>query len=177
MATDMEPERATASRGRQRPGAACDECRRRKLRCDGQQPRCGICQDTGVACEVTQRGVRGPKKGHLKALKNRVVHLEAMLESRLSVNGRRDHQGGSSNNLTLSVSPVDGSDGGTHSEPWIPKEIASSGSDHEDFVSNANGLAPVLAPDLGPLPNEWAFTSAIPENPRLPPSEIIQAEL
>ncbi|KAJ5218167.1 fungal-specific transcription factor domain-containing protein [Penicillium cinerascens] len=174
--TDMDPDRATAPRGRQRPGAACDECRRRKLRCDGQQPQCGICQDTGAACEVTQRGVRGPKKGHLKALKNRIIHLEAMLES-LSVNGRQDHQGGSSNDLALSVSPIDGSDSGTHSEPWIPKGIVSSGSDHEDFVSNATGLAPVLVPHLGLLPNQWAFSSAIPANPRFPPSEIIQAEL
>ncbi|KAJ5310737.1 uncharacterized protein N7443_003198 [Penicillium atrosanguineum] len=173
MATDMESDSTAAPRGRQRPGAACDECRRRKLRCDGQQPQCGVCQDTGVLCEVTQRGVRGPKKGHLKALKNRVVHLEAMLESRLSVNGRRDIQRGSSNDLALSVSPVDGSDGGVHSEPWISKGTVSSGSDHEVFVSNSNGLAP----DLAPVPNEWAFPSAIPANPRLPPSDIIQAEL
>lgn len=126
---------------------------------------------------MTQRGVRGPKKGHLKALKNRVVHLEAMLESRLSVNGRQDHQGGSSNDLALSVSPVDGSNGDNHSEPWILSGTGSSGSDHEVFVPSANGLAPDLGPDLGPLPNEWAFSSAIPANPRLPPSEIIQAEL
>lgn len=172
MATDMESDRPTATRGRQRPGAACEECRRRKLRCDGQQPQCGVCLDTGVLCAVTQRGVRGPKKGHLKALKTRVLHLEAMLASRLSVNGRQDLQGGERNDLALSVSPV-GSDGGAHSEPWIPKGTVSSGSDHEVFVSNSNGLAP----DLVPLPNGWAFPSAIPANSRLPPSEIIQAEL
>lgn len=174
---DMEPENATEPRARQRPGVACDECRRRKLRCDGQQPQCSVCQDTGVACETTQRGVRGPKKGHLKALKNRVVQLEAMLESRLSVNQRHDHQEGSNNDLALSVSPVDGSDCGAHSEPWIPKETVSSGSDHEVFVSNANGLAPSLDPDLGPLPNAWDFSPATSANPRLSPSKIIQAEL
>ncbi|KAJ5675116.1 fungal-specific transcription factor domain-containing protein [Penicillium maclennaniae] len=168
LASDMESEVNDVPRGRQRPGAACDECRRRKLRCDGQQPQCGVCQDTGVVCEVTQRGVRGPKKGHLKALKNRVIHLEAMLESRL-VNGRQDSQRGSSNDLALSVSPVDGRDGGA----WIPKGTGSSGSDQEVFVSNSNGLAP----DLAPLPHEWAFSSMIPANPRLPPSDIIQAEL
>lgn len=70
-----------ATRG-QRAGTACDECRRRKLRCDGQQPQCSICLGMGIACEVTQRGVRGPKKGYLTALKNRVVQLEALLDSR-----------------------------------------------------------------------------------------------
>ncbi|PWY85833.1 hypothetical protein BO94DRAFT_453014, partial [Aspergillus sclerotioniger CBS 115572] len=72
-----------STRGRQHIKAACDECRRRKLRCDGQQPLCGGCQDSGSICEITQRGTRGPRKGYIKALKNRVVDLEAMLESRI----------------------------------------------------------------------------------------------
>ncbi|KAL3442325.1 fungal-specific transcription factor domain-containing protein [Aspergillus insuetus] len=63
-----------------RSTTACDECRRRKVRCDGQQPQCGVCLETGVACEMTQRATRGPKKGHLRDLKNRLVHLEALLE-------------------------------------------------------------------------------------------------
>ncbi|KAG8157587.1 hypothetical protein KVR01_012629 [Diaporthe batatas] len=82
---------ATAPRG-QRPGYACDECRRRKLRCDGRQPQCSLCQTTGAVCEVTQRGLRGPKKGYLKALKNRVVQLEALLESRLRTQQRQEAQ-------------------------------------------------------------------------------------
>ncbi|KAI3571859.1 hypothetical protein IWW34DRAFT_242443 [Fusarium oxysporum f. sp. albedinis] len=34
---------------RQRVGAqlACNECRRRKVRCDGQRPHCGVCQQRG----------------------------------------------------------------------------------------------------------------------------------
>ncbi|KAB8239071.1 Zn(II)2Cys6 transcription factor [Aspergillus alliaceus] len=71
-----------AARCRQRTGRACEECRRRKLKCDGQEPRCGVCAASGAICEVnTDRALRGPKKGYLKALRNRV----AMLESRLSV--------------------------------------------------------------------------------------------
>lgn len=61
------------TRGRQRPGAACEECRRRKLRCNGQKPQCGFCLESRVACEVNPyRASRGPKKGYLKALKDRV---------------------------------------------------------------------------------------------------------
>ncbi|KAJ5117295.1 fungal-specific transcription factor domain-containing protein [Penicillium atrosanguineum] len=95
-----------------------------------------------------------------------------MLESRLSVNGRRDIQRGSSNDLALSVSPVDGSDGGVHSEPWISKGTVSSGSDHEVFVSNSNGLAP----DSAPAPMNGLFIGD-PCQPPPPPSDIIQAEL
>lgn len=158
----MESETATAPRGRQRPGASCDECRRRKLRCDGQQPQCGVCQDTGVVCEVTQRSVRGPKKGHLKALKDRIVHLEAMLESRPLVNGRHNTHEGSSNAQAVSVSRGDRGDEEGRLSAWIPEAPVSSGSDHEVFVSNCNGPPP----DLARLPNEWENLS-----------EMIQAEL
>ncbi|KAJ5698509.1 fungal-specific transcription factor domain-containing protein [Penicillium macrosclerotiorum] len=78
MATRMT-RAAPASTHRQRPGAACEECRRRKLRCDGQQPHCGVCQDAGIACEITKRSTRGPKKGHLKVLKNRIAYLESIV--------------------------------------------------------------------------------------------------
>jgi hypothetical protein len=78
--------RTSATGEHQRLGPACDECRRRKLRCDGQQPQCGVCRDTDNVCEITHRGARGPKKGHLKALKGRVEQLEAMLEDRQPLN-------------------------------------------------------------------------------------------
>lgn len=64
-----------------RLGTACDECRRRKQRCDGQQPACRVCQESGLTCQTTQRGARGPKKGYIKALKDRVLELEALLQN------------------------------------------------------------------------------------------------
>ncbi|KAI0840337.1 fungal-specific transcription factor domain-containing protein [Hypoxylon sp. FL0890] len=58
---------------RQNPGAACEECRRRKVRCDRQQPSCGLCLSSGVQCQVTTpRPPRGPKRGYLKALQARI---------------------------------------------------------------------------------------------------------
>lgn len=76
--------RSSTNHRHQTPKTACDECRRRKLRCDGKKPQCGVCVDTGVVCATTQRGVRGPKKGHLRALKSHIVQLEAMLQDRSS---------------------------------------------------------------------------------------------
>ncbi|CAK40125.1 transcriptional regulator family: Fungal Specific TF [Aspergillus niger] len=68
---------------RQGPGSACEECRRRKLRCD-RQPQCQNCVDAGVYCVTNlARPARGPKKGHLKALKGRIATLErCLLEQR-----------------------------------------------------------------------------------------------
>lgn len=60
-------------RSRQQPGLACDECRRRKLRCDRAQPQCGVCRDTDTTCvTTTTRQPRGPRKGHLRALQSRI---------------------------------------------------------------------------------------------------------
>ncbi|RMZ66366.1 citrinin biosynthesis transcriptional activator [Pyrenophora seminiperda CCB06] len=71
---------ANAPRQRQQAGLACDECRRRKLRCDRGQPSCGVCQDSGVTCvTTTTRQPRGPKRGHIRALQSRIVALEHRL--------------------------------------------------------------------------------------------------
>ncbi|KAL3426669.1 transcriptional regulatory protein [Phlyctema vagabunda] len=68
------------TRPRQRPGSACEECRRRKLRCDGKQPQCEACFDAGVECvPVLFHSQRGPKRGHLKALQTRMATLEQHL--------------------------------------------------------------------------------------------------
>ncbi|KAI1427792.1 fungal-specific transcription factor domain-containing protein [Xylaria sp. FL1777] len=64
---------APGTQTRQRPGGACEECRRRKLRCDRQHPQCGVCAAAGVACfTTTTRAPRGPKRGYLKAMQARI---------------------------------------------------------------------------------------------------------
>lgn len=178
---NTESDTPAVTRGRQRPGAACDECRRRKLRCDGQHPQCSVCRDTDVVCEVTQRGVRGPKKGYLKALKNRIVHLEAMLESHLPSHQQPNLLRNSRNNNdrtvgTDSASPVD--QNAVHApDPWLPTRAASSDSEHEAFISSAYDLQPNPATlPINPRNHAWSFASALPAT-NMPPSEILQAEL
>ncbi|KAL2848388.1 fungal-specific transcription factor domain-containing protein [Aspergillus pseudoustus] len=75
------PQRTTTKRpARQQPGLACEECRRRKARCDRAQPQCGACMMTGRVCIVNHnRHRRGPKKGQLKALYSRLEVLEEQL--------------------------------------------------------------------------------------------------
>ncbi|CDM31771.1 Zn(2)-C6 fungal-type DNA-binding domain [Penicillium roqueforti FM164] len=68
------------SGSRQQPGLACEECRKKKLRCNRRRPQCDQCEDSGTACLVNQvRSPRGPKKGHLKALRNRIATLESII--------------------------------------------------------------------------------------------------
>ena len=58
---------------RQRPGSACEECRRRKVRCDRGRPQCQVCYETGIECKInTARLPRGPRKGQLRTLRTRI---------------------------------------------------------------------------------------------------------
>ncbi|PWY87132.1 hypothetical protein BO94DRAFT_596340 [Aspergillus sclerotioniger CBS 115572] len=54
---------------RQRIGRACDQCRHRKSRCDGEQPVCSICRSTGRACtyQIASRH-RGLQSGYVRSL-------------------------------------------------------------------------------------------------------------
>ncbi|KAL2845499.1 fungal-specific transcription factor domain-containing protein [Aspergillus pseudoustus] len=69
----------TKHRPRQSPGAACEECRRRKLRCDRKTPQCGVCASTGVVCKFNPLRTRGAKKKNLQQLQQRMTALEERL--------------------------------------------------------------------------------------------------
>ncbi|KAI0845064.1 hypothetical protein F5Y00DRAFT_273314 [Daldinia vernicosa] len=100
---------------RQNPGAACEECRRRKVRCDRQQPSCGLCLSSGVQCQITTpRPPRGPKRGYLKALQARIATLEGTL-----LQQQQQQQQSSNDSIhTISISPGDTSiEGLTFNDP------------------------------------------------------------
>ncbi|KAI9712782.1 MAG: Glucose-responsive transcription factor [Bogoriella megaspora] len=60
---------------------ACDECRRKKIRCDasnesGEHP-CSNCNRTGAMCQFSRLPMkRGPSKGYIKELADRLLFLE-----------------------------------------------------------------------------------------------------
>ncbi|KAK9718731.1 hypothetical protein K7432_005276 [Basidiobolus ranarum] len=65
---------------RQRVSRACDHCRRKKVRCDGVQPCCGHCKVLNIECtylDVTKK--RGPPKGYIEAIENRLHRMEHLL--------------------------------------------------------------------------------------------------
>ncbi|KAI0885864.1 fungal-specific transcription factor domain-containing protein [Annulohypoxylon maeteangense] len=66
---------------RQQPGLACENCRKKKSRCDRARPECGSCTATGAVCVFTnKRPQRGPRKGQLQALRARIATLERCLD-------------------------------------------------------------------------------------------------
>ncbi|KAJ1983286.1 hypothetical protein H4R34_001370 [Dimargaris verticillata] len=69
---------------RQRINKACDVCRRRKVKCDGQQPQCGGCLAMGQTCTYSfVPKKRGPPKGYIDIIESRLRRIEQLLEKML----------------------------------------------------------------------------------------------
>lgn len=65
---------------RQRVSRACDLCRKKKIKCDGASPICSNCQTFSLECtykDTTKK--RGPPKGYIEAIENRLHKLEGFL--------------------------------------------------------------------------------------------------
>ncbi|OBZ84950.1 Nitrogen assimilation transcription factor nit-4 [Choanephora cucurbitarum] len=66
---------------RQRVSRACDLCRKKKIKCDGAAPICGNCKAFQLGCsyqDTTKK--RGPPKGYIEAIENRLHKLEGYLQ-------------------------------------------------------------------------------------------------
>ncbi|KAL7314577.1 hypothetical protein PS15m_006132 [Mucor circinelloides] len=60
---------------------ACDECRKRKVKCDGVQP-CGRCRKSNAECVFAKLPPkRGPPKQYMENLENRLQRVEKALKS------------------------------------------------------------------------------------------------
>ncbi|KAK8075459.1 fungal-specific transcription factor domain protein [Apiospora hydei] len=71
---------------RQLPGPACEECRRRRSRCDRVRPKCGLCTEIGRNCVImNKRSQRGPKKGQLEELRSRVGNPRQVIQPTLEL--------------------------------------------------------------------------------------------
>ena len=75
-----------APRKRSKVSRACDECRRKKIRCDasGNQSEeyCTNCKRVGARCQFSRIPMkRGPSKGYIKELADRLHTLEGAMHS------------------------------------------------------------------------------------------------
>ncbi|PLB48920.1 Zn(II)2Cys6 transcription factor [Aspergillus steynii IBT 23096] len=58
--------------------AACRRCQRRKIRCDGQAPRCGSCQKANVPC--ISDGKQVVHRSYIASMEKRIKWLEMTLQ-------------------------------------------------------------------------------------------------
>ncbi|KAL4970865.1 putative C6 finger domain protein [Aspergillus stella-maris] len=75
----------SARRKRTKISRACDECRRKKVRCDASSESgvetCSNCRRLGVVCQFSRVPMkRGPSKGYIKELAERLHTLENQMQ-------------------------------------------------------------------------------------------------
>ncbi|KAI0337043.1 hypothetical protein BDW22DRAFT_1433627 [Trametopsis cervina] len=87
---------------------ACNHCRRRKSKCDGQQPVCGPCRDSGRADECTwgrETAKKARTQQHFESLVNHIKSLEHRIKELESerTNGGKVHRSSSVSDAAPSV--------------------------------------------------------------------------
>ena len=85
---------------RSRVTLACQRCKSRKQKCDGNQP-CGKCKPHNVECEyiIPQRPMPFGKNQYIKSLERRVAELESILSTQGMAELSSDHWKAPSSNL------------------------------------------------------------------------------
>ncbi|GKZ58054.1 hypothetical protein AnigIFM49718_003862 [Aspergillus niger] len=81
----MDSSRDGRSRGKSRgkyTTKACEECRRRRAKCDGAKPSCSRCIQWDVSCQYsgTEDGRRPASKSYVLLLRQRIESLEKLLD-------------------------------------------------------------------------------------------------
>lgn len=80
------PDGSMAPRKRSKVSRACDECRRKKIRCDAtgeeEDAICSSCKRVGTRCQFSRVPMkRGPSKGYIKELADRLHTLEGVMQA------------------------------------------------------------------------------------------------
>jgi len=116
---------------------ACEPCRERKARCDGQKPACARCERLGTRCWYGL--AKGDKKQNMvDELTQRVVYYESLLESR--------NRGFLENSSTPNQTPEDIQQQGIA----VPADARSESS--SNHVRPAGSGSSSVVPDKGKLP-------------------------
>ncbi|KAI8076676.1 fungal-specific transcription factor domain-containing protein [Gilbertella persicaria] len=72
-------EKPNKNKKRMRASQACNHCRKKKIKCDESRPKCTQCQEASIACEYTEPKKRGPRKGYVQLLEERLAQMERKL--------------------------------------------------------------------------------------------------
>ncbi|OCT49176.1 C6 transcription factor [Cladophialophora carrionii] len=139
---------------RQKVAAACDQCREKKIKCDGLKPRCSPCQRRAGANAHCEWGVR--KKRSTGASKLEIVRLQSRIDELERVH-RRKSPPPESTDQTSPSTPRSASDANHHpSANAILGLIEEGGHGEESVVGDSsaasfmNRIKAVLDQQLSP---------------------------
>ncbi|KAB5592123.1 GAL4-like zn(II)2Cys6 protein [Ceratobasidium theobromae] len=132
-------------------GAACLECRRRKLKCDGVRPVCGCCQRGGRA----QRCHFDPPEGRVFALQERIRELEDSIRA-IESQPRRSRRSSPNSHVYSSTSPP------TPEQVWLPSQLIALHQMPASVDWSSMGLdSPTLSYDGQSLPHSHISPASV----------------
>lgn len=144
---------------------ACEQCNRKKTKCDMQRPVCGLCQRTGIACNVpTKRrapSVRKPRSNALNLVQSDRVNkgLERLLQL-LDAN----HEGGEQpqdrqNRRSTSLLSDSTSDSSCRQLDAAQPKASEQSTQQRTYKQSTHGNSPSLE-----FPHQNVNNSPIPQN-------------
>ena len=70
---------------------ACFQCRKKKTKCGGEMPTCSLCAQTNQDCQYSiEDKKRGPSKGYVKKLEDKIDHLCSIMEDYIAENKNKE---------------------------------------------------------------------------------------
>ncbi|KAF2098184.1 hypothetical protein NA57DRAFT_76978 [Rhizodiscina lignyota] len=167
---------------RQKNTRACDECRRKKVKCESEEGQelgieaCLACRKSGLQCQfsrVPQK--RGPSKGYISKLDERLQNVESAIREYVP---QAAHRIGKPEPADLSMyspgGPIDGMHQAQSGAPSDGRLDYTGNGDTSSFWHSAPPMS-VSGPDLSAL--QSATTQELDENVLKECHQIIQATL
>ncbi|KAF9111205.1 hypothetical protein BGX27_005235 [Mortierella sp. AM989] len=119
---------------------ACDNCRRRRVKCDGVPDGCGGCKAAKTQCVYTTSNTkRGPPKGYVEVIEDRLGKIENMLTSIVKKK---------KNVPKTSSSSTDKASATTSSTPRAPAQHHSDEESHDEEDEEEDERASRYSNDL-----------------------------
>ncbi|KAI0467490.1 hypothetical protein F4859DRAFT_517926 [Xylaria cf. heliscus] len=158
-------------RKRSKVSRACDECRRKKVKCDaasetGEEP-CSNCRRSSIRClfsRIPQK--RGPSKGYIKELADRIHHIEGKLANEGSLD-LSELLGGSRRESSDIFSPSAEHDENSRKRPYSSISGAEFGTPNPSRQGNWNTeprpIQPYQAPTTAPKGTPYAANGLAPQ--------------
>ncbi|KAH6613880.1 hypothetical protein C7974DRAFT_66162 [Boeremia exigua] len=170
---DWQPRRKSVSN-------ACERCRRRKIRCDGDTP-CATCKRFSLQCVRTQKPKELVASEHREALEDRIHQLESQLAAH--VNAPMHGMEGIDETILAATSDFNWQDTGPPPPINLGTTFANSfetgGMDLSAFTQSSMPMiainqcehVPNVASPSSPVPSFWSGTTRA-SSPDMPPTSV-----
>ncbi|KAI1124722.1 hypothetical protein F5Y10DRAFT_22866 [Nemania abortiva] len=159
-------------RKRSKVSRACDECRRKKVKCDaasetGEEP-CSNCRRSSIRClfsRIPQK--RGPSKGYIKELADRIHNIEGKLASEGNLDALSELLGGGRRESSDIFSPSAEHDENGRKRPYSSISGADFGTPNPSrqgaWNSEPRPIQPYQTPVNGPKGTPYSANGLAPQ--------------